>query len=85
MQLSTTPRPCPAGNTYQITASGGTAPYDYTLIASPPNPPGLTITVVNGVASVTIPSGTPQGTPIFVAVTDSSSPPQTGTSTNQTS
>ena len=85
MQLFTTPRPCPAGGTYRITATGGTSPYEFTLVASPPNPAGLTITVVNDVASVTIPAGTAQGTPIFVTVADSSSPPQTGTSTNSTS
>ncbi len=85
MQIYTIPRPCAAGSSYQITASDGTAPYEFTLLGTPPNPAGLTMTVLNGVATVTIPSGTPMGTPVYVTAADSGSPQQAGTSTNTAS
>ena len=82
VQTVAQPSPCSAGYTYQITPSGGSAPYTFQLIASPPNPPGLQLSVPNGVAHVQVPAGTTSGASIVVVVTDSGTPPQTGYSIN---
>ncbi len=85
MNIQTSPRPCAAGTTYTVIASAGTAPYTYTLQPAPPNPPGLELTVVAGVAYVSVPAGAPRGAILYVEVADSASPPSLGTSTNAVS
>lgn len=85
MQVVAQPSPCSVGYIYSITPSGGSAPYTFQLIASPPNPPGLQMSVQNGVAHVQVPAGTASGTNIVVMVHDSSSPPQSVQSTNTVS
>jgi hypothetical protein len=83
MQVSVDPSPVPPGEPYKVTASGGVPPYQYELQSSPPNPPGLTLTVHDGVATVTVPPTTPPGTVILVGVSDSGHPPAGTMAANQ--
>ena len=83
MQVAINPKPVQAGNVYTLTPSGGTSPYSY--MPQQGNPPGVTIVVVDGVAEVTVPAGTPSGAKIRIVVSDSSVPPQTTLTTNHVS
>ena len=73
MQATADPSPFPAAAGYTITVTGGVPPYDFTAAPSPPNPPGVQITVDGNVATVTVPPDTPSGTTVRVAITDSAS------------
>lgn len=82
MQVQSSPSPCPPGSTYRVQAAGGTLPYTFLRMPSPPNPPGVELEVVGGVAHVWVPAGTPPGSQISVAVVDSGTPRQGAVSTN---
>ena len=71
------PMPFPVQDGYVIEVSGGIPPYTFTAEPSPPNPPGVTITVEGNEAHVMVPPNTPPGTVVYVNVGDSSSPSQT--------
>ena len=84
MNVSQSPMPCQAGETYAVKAFDGTPPYEFALAPSPPNPPGLGLTWQGNTASVSVPASLPPGTLLRVVVTDSSDPPQRITAVNQT-
>jgi len=71
MNATANPSPCSPGSYYTVTASGGVAPYSYALAGSPPNPPGVVLTIVAGEARVFVPAGTPSGSVVTVVATDS--------------
>jgi hypothetical protein len=65
-----------------VVVVGGVPPFDFDAPV-PPNPPGTTVSPVTG--EVFVPLGTPEGLPVTVTVTDSSSPvPQTAIATGST-
>ncbi|MCC7140262.1 MAG: hypothetical protein IT460_17715 [Planctomycetes bacterium] len=76
MQATADPNPVQPGATYTVTPSGGTEPYAFVLPGPPANPPGLTMTVSGGVATIQVPEGIPSGTALRVRVVDASVPPQ---------
>jgi hypothetical protein len=78
---SETPDPVVAGSSYEIAASGGTPAYHF----HPGKlPPGASLTQTSdSTATVTVPPGTPSGTPLRVPVSDSSVPGQQTVSKNE--
>ena len=73
MTATAAPSPFPVAYGFTISVTGGTPPYHYVPLPCPPNPPGVT-----GIGPwITVPPNTPRGTPVYVQVTDSSTPPQT--------
>lgn len=77
------PSPFQAAAGYGITVSGGTPPYTFTPVGTPPNPPGVVVTSVGPPAHIDVPDDTPSGTIVVIRVTDSSTPPQTVTVSNR--
>lgn len=82
MKAAATPDPFDAEEGYTIVVKGGTPPYQFTPMPSPPNPEGVTVDPQGSTATVTVPSGTPPGTEVIVEVSDSSQPPKTVVVTN---
>lgn len=69
---------------YVATPSGGSPPYTFTALPSPPNPAGVTIASNGMFAEIDCPPGTPPGTTINVTATDSSQPPQSASASHTT-
>ena len=82
MQLNASPDPFEPDEGYTITITGGTPPYQAHPKPSPPNPPGVEVSVNGNEVTVTFNDPVSPGTTVEVGVTDSSSPPQGATSTN---
>ena len=83
MQATSSPSPCPRGQSYTVTASGGVPPYAFQVAPSPPNPPGVEIEVDGSVATVTFPPGTAPQSQVSIAVYDSGDPRHGVVSTNK--
>ncbi len=76
MQANPSPVPFSALTGFSITASGGTPPYLFIPLPSPPNPPGVVVDVLTNPGHITVPEDTPPGTVIYVNVVDSAMPAQ---------
>jgi hypothetical protein len=83
MQLSAAPNPFPVATGFTVTVVGGIPPFSFVPKPSPPNPPGVTVIAAGVLAYVEVPPGTPPGTVVAVDVSDSSTPPQTGTASSR--
>ena len=77
MRAHVQPNPFPVATGYEITVTGGVPPYTFAAVDSPPNPPGVTVTQIGDMAHVSVPSGTPQGTKVYVDVSETGTTPQT--------
>lgn len=77
MNVTANPNPFPPAKGYRISVYGGTPPFTYTPVSSPPNPAGVTVTPSGAIAWVQVPDDTPPAQIVAVAVTDSSDPPVT--------
>jgi hypothetical protein len=75
LQATAKPSPFSAGAGYTITATGGAPPYQFVPAPSPPNPPGVVVSVIGNSAVVMVPPDTPEETVVQVDVIDSSPPP----------
>lgn len=84
MQVEQTPAPFTAGLGYVVTPSGGTPPYHFLVVGSPPNPANVSITYDDMTAEVNVPAGTPSNTKVYILVSDSAEPPNTRTAVNKT-
>ena len=82
MRISIDPVPFDPVQGYTIEVVGGTPPHHFDPLPAPPNPQGVTVQVNGNVATVTVPPGTPSGTTVQVAVSDSSPPPNGTLTTN---
>ena len=81
IQTHESPSPVNAGDSYTITASGGTPPYTFD---DSNLPAGVTLTVTGtDSAEVNVDASVAGGTMINVPVQDSSTPPEEGTSVNR--
>ena len=68
MQITIQPAPFDPVAGYTIEVHGGTPPYAFDPLPSPPNPKGVQIAINGNVATVTIPGGAPSGAPVEVVV-----------------
>ena len=84
LQIEQVPQPFTAGLGYTVTPSGGTPPYHFLVVQSPPNPAGVSITYDDMTAQVDVPAGTPSATKVYILVSDSAEPPNTRTAINKT-
>lgn len=83
MQVTQRPNPFTAGLGYFVKVAGGTPPYTIYPAPTPPNPPGVTCTMIgSNQADVDVPVGTPPGTSVYIEVRDSSQPPNVTTIVN---